>query len=258
VHRTDVSSDHPAAVANRGAQLSHFSERIVGRRARSYAERDAIFKLRYQSYLRAKLIAANPFGRYFEPSDHAEGSYLIGLHADRRLVAALRLQIGGAAAPGFPPSELFPEALRTLLRSNKTVVHMSCVATNAESAPSFVWLPYFILRCWIVAAEHFGADYIAAAVRPQHQLFYRRVLGCDLHPQIRPQPRHLAPAGLVTLEFAASAGRLYQNLPFLRSTGPNDCNCLVPRRPPSGASAPEPSVSEGRGTAQIIASLADL
>lgn len=219
MHRTDVSSDHPAAVSSRCAQLSHFSERVVGRGARSYAERDAIFKLRYQSYLRAKLIPANAFGRYLEPSDHAEGSYLIGLHADRRLVAALRLQVGGAAAPDCSPPELFPDVLRPLLRSNKTVVHMSCVATDPELASAFVWMPYFILRYWIVAAEHFGADYIAAAVRPQHQLFYRRVLGCDLHAQGRPQPHHLAPVGLVTLDFAASARRSYQNLPFLRSIG---------------------------------------
>jgi hypothetical protein len=219
VQRTDLSSDHSASASNRGAELSHFSERVVGRRATGYAERDAIYKFRYQSYLRAELIRPNAFARYIEPSDHAAGAYLIGLHADRRLVAALRLQVGGAAVPDSSPPELFPEALRPLLRSNKTVVHMGCVATNAEWGPSLVWLPYFILRCWIVAAEHFGADYIAAAVRPQHQLFYRRVLGCDLHPQSRPQPRHLAPVGLVTLDFAVSARRLHQNLPFLRSTG---------------------------------------
>jgi len=234
VHRTDPSSDHLAAVSNRGIQLSHFSERIVSRRAGSYAERDAIFKLRYQSYLRAKLIPPNAFGRYLEPSDHAEGSCLIGLHADHILVAALRLQVGGAAAADFARPELFPDVLRPLLRSNKTLVHMSCVATNAELACSYVWLPYFILRCWIVAAEHFGADYIAAAVRPQHQLFYRRVLGCDVRPQSRPQPRHLPPVGLVTLDFAASAQRLYQNLPFLRSTRSERLQLFGPETPAIG------------------------
>jgi hypothetical protein len=228
VHRTDVSSDHSGTVSNRGVQLSHFSERIVSRRASGYAERDAIFKLRYQSYLRAKLIPPNAFGRYLEPSDHAEGSYLIGLHADHILVAALRLQVSGAAAPDFSPPELFPDVLRPLFRSNKTVVHMSCVATNAELACSYVWLPYFILRCWIVAAEHFAADYIAAAVRPQHQLFYRRVVGCDLHAQSRPRSHHLAPMGLVTLDFAASAGRLYRNLPFLRSSLPEQLQLFGP------------------------------
>ncbi len=218
MHRTDASSEQIAAVSDRSLQLSNFSERIIGRRAKSYAERDAIFRLRYQSYLRAKLIPANAFGRYLEPSDHAQGTYLIGLHADRRLLAALRLQVGGAPAADVAPAELLPDALRPLLRSNKTVVHMSCVATDAELASSFVWLPYFILRCWVAAAAHFEADYIAATVRPQHQLFYRRVLGCELRAQIRPLPRHLAPVGLVTLDFAASARSLYQNLPFLHST----------------------------------------
>jgi hypothetical protein len=71
--------------------------------------------------------------------------------------------------PTFSSLELFPNILERLLRSNKTVVEMSCVATDGDIARSYVWLPYLILRSWIVAAEHFHANYIAAAVRPQHQ-----------------------------------------------------------------------------------------
>jgi hypothetical protein len=36
-----------------------------------------------------------------------------------------------------------------------------------------------------MAAEHLHADYIAAAGRPQHQLFYQRVLNCELHSEFR-------------------------------------------------------------------------
>jgi hypothetical protein len=69
-----------------------------------------------------------------------------------------------------------------------------------------------------MAAEHFSADYIAAAVRPQHQLFYKRVLDVELHSEIRPPPRHLTRVSFVILDYASSAKRLYENLPFLRST----------------------------------------
>lgn len=242
MHQADLGSADPAVSLHRLAQLSDFSERVTGRVARSYAERDAIFRLRYQSYRRAALIPQNAFGRYIEPCDHADNSYLMGLYVDRRLIGCLRLEVGRAATADVSPLELFPHVLRPLLRGGKTLVHMSCVATHPELARSCVWLPYVILRAWIVAAEHFQADYIAAAMTPQHRLFYRRLLGCDVHAGNRPHPHHLAPLGLVTLDFAASAARIYQNLPFLRSTWSERQQLFVPEATPSRAAALNPSV----------------
>jgi hypothetical protein len=69
-----------------------------------------------------------------------------------------------------------------------------------------------------MAAEHFRADYIAAAVRPQHQLFYKRILDAALHSEVRLPPHHLTEVRLVILDFTSSAKRLYENLPLLRST----------------------------------------
>ena len=109
VHQPHAASDHPAALSiQRTAQLSHFSKRVTCRLARSYVERDAIFKLRYQSYLRAGLISQNSFGRYIEPADHAANAYLMGLYVDRRLVSSLRLQIGCATTPNLLVTRTFP------------------------------------------------------------------------------------------------------------------------------------------------------
>src|SRR5579859_5187204 len=124
-------SDHPAALSiQRAAQLSRFSKRVSCRLAGSHVERDAIFKLRYRSYLRAGLISQNSFGRFLERADHAANTYLMGLYVDRKLVSSLRLQISSPTAPGFSSLELFPSVLEPLRRSNKTVVDLSCVATD--------------------------------------------------------------------------------------------------------------------------------
>jgi hypothetical protein len=213
--------DHPIAWSiQRTAQLLDFSNRVTCKVARSHLERNAIFKLRYRSYLRAGIISENFFERHIEAADHMRNSYLIGLYVDRKLVSSLRVQIGSATTPNFSSYELFPHVLEPLLRGNKTVVDMSCVATDGELAQSrsYDLLPYVVLRSWIIAAEHFNADYIAAVVRPQHQLFYKRVLGCDLHPEAGQQTHHAPSMGLIALDFANSAKRLYENLPFLRST----------------------------------------
>jgi hypothetical protein len=213
------ASDHPAAWSvERTAQLSDFSKRVRCKLARSYVERDAIFKLRYRSYFRAGLISENSFGRYIEAADHAANSYLIGLYVDRRLAGSLRIQISSATTPNFSSLELFAHVLEPFLRGNKTVVDMSCVATDGELARSYDLLPYVVLRSWIIAAEYFNADYIAAVVQPQHQIFYKRAFGCDLHSEVRPETHRLTSLGLITLDFANSAKRVYKNFPFLRST----------------------------------------
>lgn len=243
MHKPDTS-DHPAGLSvRRSAQVSHFSKRVTCKLASSYVERNAIFKFRYQSYFRAGLVSQNAFGQLIEPADHADNTYLMGLCIDRRLVSSLRLQIGSAATPNFSSLELFPDVLEPILRNNKTVIDMSCVATDGELAWPCVWLPYMILRSWIIAAEHFHADYIAAAVRPQHQVFYQRVLNCELHSELRPPPHRLASVGLVSLNFASSAKRLYENLPFLRST-PSERQQLFERdTTPPKVSGLHPSIS---------------
>jgi hypothetical protein len=248
VGRTEVRqpdrSDHPAGLSiRRSAQLSHFSKRVTCKFACTYVERDAIFKLRYQSYFRAGLVSQNSFGRHIEPADHADNAYLMGLYIDRRLVSSLRLQIGSAATPNFSSLKFFPHALEPILRCDKTIIDMSCVATDGELAQRYVWLPYMILRSWIMAAEHFRADYIAAAVRPQHQLFYQRVLGCELHSELRLPPHHLTGVGLMILDFASSAKRLYGNLPFLCSTPTEREQLFEGETPPPKVTGLHPSMS---------------
>jgi hypothetical protein len=250
VHKPNPASDNPAALSvRRIAQLSYFSKRVTCKVARSYVERDAIFKLRYRSYLRAGLISQNSFGRYIEPADHAANAYLLALFVDRKLVSSLRLQIGSLTTRNLSSLELFPDILERLLGSNGTIVEMSCVATDAELAGPYVWLPYLILRPWIVAAEHFYADYMAATGRPQHQLFYQRALNCEVHSELRLPPHCLASVGLVTLNFATSARRLYENLPFLRST-PSERQQLFERDATPPRVSGRPSVSQTNGNAR--------
>jgi hypothetical protein len=217
VHKWIAGSDQWLAI-RRSAKVQEFSKRVRCRLASSYVERNAIFKLRYRSYLRAGLISQNAFGRYIEEHDHAANSHLIGLYVDRRLITSLRIQIGTRTTPIFPSLELFPDILGPLLRNKATVIDMSCVATDALFARPYALLPHLILRTWILAAEHFQADYIAAAARPQHQLFFKRALDAELHSEMRQSPHRPEPVGLLTLNFGVSAKRLYDNLPFLRST----------------------------------------
>jgi N-acyl-L-homoserine lactone synthetase len=216
--QSQAPAERIAASTQRDAELSAFSKRVSLRIAKRSHEREAIFKLRYQAFLRSGMIVANSFERYVEPADHAPDTYLVGVHIDSKLVGSLRLSKNTLASPGFPAIDVFPELVRPLLENNKSIVEMSCVATHGDLARLNPRTPYAIIRAWIVAAEHFGADYIVTTARPQHQLFYQRTLGCEVYPDQRQLPYHLSSAGLVTLNFSAAAERLYRTFPYLRST----------------------------------------
>jgi hypothetical protein len=236
-------AQNSAARLARMAQLSCFSKRITCKIASSYVERDAIFKLRHQCYLRAGLISQNSFGRYIEATDHAPNTCLIGLYDDRKLLSTLRLQIGSPTSSNLSSLQLFPKRLAALVRSSRTIVDMSCVATDRGLSALHIWLPYLTLRPWITAAEHFKADYIVTATRPQHRPFYQHALGCEAYLHLRRPVHHLGSAALVSLNFATSAKRLYENLPFLRST-PSERQQLFARdATPPMASRPHTSVS---------------
>ena len=211
---SNIALSHATLVA----QLSHLAQHVTCKLAKSYDERDAIFKLRYQSYLRGGLISQNAFGRYIEACDHAPNAYLLGLHVNRQLAGSLRLQIGSRQNPHFSALELFPHVLERLLEGSHTVVDLSCVAADGGASRLYRCLPYLTLRAWILAAEYFQAQYIVAVLRPAHMPFYQRALSCELQQDLRRHPHHPASVGLMTLNFAASANRLYDDLPFLRST----------------------------------------
>jgi hypothetical protein len=163
------------------------------------------------------MISPNLFGRHIEPADNAAYAHLVGLHVDRRLVSSLRLQVGNDSTACFSALELFPQVLEPMLSSDKTIVDMTRPATDGELGRRYVWMPYLILRAWIMAAEHFHADYVTAVMRPQHQLFYQRLLDSEVHSAVQPLPHCPSGLGLVILDFASSAKRLFENLPFLRS-----------------------------------------
>jgi hypothetical protein len=204
--------------STRDAQLSHFSKRVTYKLARSYVERDAIFKLRYQCYLRAGLISKNSFGRYFEAADHASNAYLIGFYVGRRLISSLRLQIGSPATSNLSSLKIFPKVLQPILERNCSIIDMSCVATDRGLSDLHIWLPYLTLRPWIAAAEHFNADHIVTMARPQHRPFYEHVLGFKAYSHVRRRPGHLGSVALFGLNFVTSATCLYDNYPFLLST----------------------------------------
>ena len=70
----------------------------------------------------------------------------------------------------------------------------------------------------MVAAEHFGADLVLAAVREEHQAFYRRAFNQRLIGEARPYPHLSKPISLMAVHYPTAVDKLWQRYPFIPST----------------------------------------
>lgn len=198
--------------------LAALSTRIDCRHADTSEEREAIFRLRYQAYLRAGAIPANPFETLTDTADDHENGYLFGLFIDDKLASSLRLHIGSRIYPYVPSLEVFPDALAPLLDAGRIIVATTCFVADERLSRLYRCLPYLTLRPCILAAEYFHADDLVTAGTSEHQAFYRRAFNYQVLCVPRRGPQLVKPVGLLTLHFPSDAEQLYENYPFFRSS----------------------------------------
>jgi hypothetical protein len=90
------------------------------------------------------------------------------------LASSLRLHAASKEHPDFPSLEVFPEYLQPELDAGKVLIDSTRFVADEQFSRLHRGLPYATLRLCMVAAEYFRADYLLAAVRAEHQAFYRR------------------------------------------------------------------------------------
>jgi len=97
-------------------------DRIDCRRADSDEERETIFRLRYQAYLRDGSISANSTKSFSDPYDEMGNVFLFGLYIDGDLASSVRIHVASKDQPVFPSLEVFPDILRPELDAGKVIV----------------------------------------------------------------------------------------------------------------------------------------
>jgi hypothetical protein len=186
--------------------------------ARTTKERQAIFELRYQAYLREGAVAANPFGKFFDHTDGEENAHLFGLYIDGKLASSVRVNVGFGQCPNCPSFEVFSDVLRPSLDAGTIIVDATCIAANEHLCRLHPGLPYLNLRPCFLVAEHFHANTLLLTVRPEHQPFYRRAFNFQALCGPRQAPHLIKPVCLMMLNLLGAKERLYRAYSFLRST----------------------------------------
>ncbi len=209
--RGGFAGDFPSRVSRLLASVDY-------RRADSHAQREAIGRLRDQAYRREDAVSMDSAKTLIDRYDEVDNAFVFAVYVGGELASSLRLHVGSVAQLAFPSLGVFPEYLQPELEAGKVLIDTTRFVADERLSRCHRDLPYATLRLCILAAEHFAADQLLAAVSTEHQGFYRRTFGFELVCDARPYPQTPKPMSLMIVNFPSAAARLYQRYPFFRSS----------------------------------------
>jgi N-acyl-L-homoserine lactone synthetase len=226
LHGGGVGDQEASMVALAYASLPQsFSDRVFNllqkadyRLALTDEERDAIFRLRYEAYLKEGAIASNFSRSFSDKFDDTDNCWLYGVYVDGILAASLRLHVCSSTHPEMPAVPVFPDILLPEIEAGKVIIDPTRFVVDQAMARQYPELPYVTTRIGWLAGEYFDADSILATVRTEHQAFYKRVFGHQLAAEARDYPTLIKPLSLMVLDFAKMRDRVHQRYPFFRSS----------------------------------------
>jgi N-acyl-L-homoserine lactone synthetase len=180
-------------------------------------EREQIFRLRYEAYLREGAIAPNFIKKLSDRFDDAENAWTFGLHVDGKIVSSIRICVSSPEHPMTPAVDAFPDLLGPEIACGKIVVDPNRFVTDAKAARAFPELPYLAVRLGFIACPYFGADIATASVRREHQAFYKRLFGLKPMCEPRPYPTVTKPLSLMMVDYHTVREKILSR-PYFHST----------------------------------------
>ena len=98
-------------------------ERVDYRRAETAEEREAIFRLRYQAYLREGAIPPNA-ERALRRSrwTSTDNAWIFGVYVDGELASSIRLHVASRQSPDLPALNVFSDLLSPEIAAGKTII----------------------------------------------------------------------------------------------------------------------------------------
>jgi hypothetical protein len=206
-------------------QVSQFADRVLRllerveyRRADSPADKAAIYRLRYDAYIRAGTVEPSHSGMFHDAMDETNNAWLIGVFIDGELASALRLHISANLSDPLPTRTPFPDILEPLLRAGNLIIDVTRFVARLDFSQIYSEIPYLTLRPAFMAEDFLRADFIIAACRAEHQAFYRRMFGGVPWSAPRPYPHLKRPMALVGHPCDTLRDEVYTKYPFYRST----------------------------------------
>ena len=149
-------------------KLAQSLANVTYRVARTEAERDSIYALRYRGYLRDGGIGPNADERFSDAWDDVDNALLMGMYVGDRLASTVRFHMNRPPGARFPAMETFGDVLEPYVASGKSIMDPTRFVIDPDLAHLSPELPYLTLRMIALAAAYFLADSVLASTRADH------------------------------------------------------------------------------------------
>ncbi len=200
-------------------RILRFLERVKHHVARTPTEREAVFRLRYDAYIRNGLIESRADGQlYDENYDDGPNSWITTTFIDGELAGTTRVNLASSVNASLPCLGVFRDVVEPYLSANRVIVELTRTAARLDFSGLYPELPYITLRPAFLAAEHFDADFAVATARAEHLAFFRRIFRFVPWCEFRDYPNVTAKIACLGSDFRAGKARVAARYPFFRST----------------------------------------
>lgn len=179
---------------------------------------EAIYRLRYRSYLRSGMCGPIASGMFEDRWDNLPNSYRFGVYCYGELVSTLRLHYISSEHPYSPSVDAYPEILIERLARGETFIDGTRFATDPDSAPAPGVLPFLTLSLGMVASRYFGQNSVLTPVKVEHSAFYARFFHAVQRTEGKVFPGVLTPIALFEIPSGENMRLTLERFPFFKST----------------------------------------
>jgi hypothetical protein len=204
--------------SNFATKLLAYLQQADYRVAYSKQDKDQIFRLRYEAYLKEGAINQNPTGMFNDAYDEFDNCWIFGVHLDNQLASSIRCHVISPENRKGPALDVFPDIVGPMIENGQTVVDPTRFVANASIAEKHPEIPFLTLRVACMVYDYYEADYCLATVRKEHAAFYRRVFNAEILCEPRPYPTLNAPICLLKTNVSSFRSKLLRRYPIFESS----------------------------------------
>jgi hypothetical protein len=145
--------------------------------AANRAEREGVFRLVYQSYLRAGLCQDNPSGMRITPYQLLDSTDIIVAQLRDEVISTVSVVRDGEL--GIPMEQIYPGEVAQRREAGLRIAEVSCLADRRRSEFRFFELFCELGRVMAQLAYRTGIDELLVSVHPRHAPLYRRYMAFE-------------------------------------------------------------------------------